>query len=102
MRDQEGQVSAVDEAEERRTADFREFLRLYRDVEVTSIPKEVWDSVARGETLVNSYMRYENARLKDRLETERRNGENRVKSTGSQRSSGTERLDDWDKFWYGA
>lgn len=88
------------EEKERRKADFKDFIRRYGDVDAGSIPAEVWEEVAGGETLVNSYMRYENAQLKARLETERKNFENRLKSTGSQSSSGTEKMDDWDRLWY--
>lgn len=88
------------EAKERRRDDFKAFISRYGDVDARSIPKEVWDEVAGGETLVNSYMRYENAQLKAQLETERKNFENRLKSTGSQSSSGTEKMDEWDRLWY--
>lgn len=87
-------------AEERkRTEDFRQFLKIYGDVDIKSIPKEVWDSVSQGETLVNSYMRYENASLKAQLEAEKKNYENRAKSTGSQKSSSS-KTDDFDSLWY--
>lgn len=87
------------EAERRRNDDFKAFLAAYKDVDVKSIPKEVWDSVSQGETLVNAYMRYENAQLKAQLEAEKKNNENRAKSTGSQKSSSAKK-DDFDSLWY--
>lgn len=88
-----------DEAERKRNEDFRAFLQTYKDVDVKSIPKEVWDNVSKGETLVNAYMRHENAQLKAQLEAERKNNENRAKTTGSQKSP-TAKKDDFDSLWY--
>ena len=86
-------------AERKRNEDFKAFLNTYKDVDVKSIPKEVWDSVAKGETLVNAYMRYENAQLKAQLEAEKKNNENRAKTTGSQKSPSAKK-DDFDSLWY--
>ena len=84
----------------RREEDFAAFLNRYGDVDVKTIPKEVWDEVSRGARLTDAYMRWENRQLKAQLAAEKKNNENRVKSTGSQKSPAPEKRDDWDKSWY--
>ena len=46
-----------------RQQDIERFLKLYKDVDPNTIPKEVWDDVRNGETLVSAYGRYENRQL---------------------------------------
>ena len=84
----------------RREEDFSAFLNRYGDVDVKTIPKEVWDEVSRGARLTDAYMRWENRQLKAQLAAEKKNNANRAKSTGSQKSPAPEKRDDWDKSWY--
>lgn len=72
------------------------------------IPKEVWDAVHQGETLVNAYRAWENKQLKEQLakekaEAEKRKQEqkNKARSTGSQASAGKQsEMDEFDRAWY--
>ena len=83
-----------------RNEDFISFLKQYSDVDVKTIPKEVWDEVSRGAHLTDAYMRWENRQLKAQLAAEKKNNENRQRSTGSQTSSSKEKRDEWDRSWY--
>lgn len=72
-----------------REIDFQNFLQAYPDVKADSIPLSVWETVERGESLVNAYMRYENQLLKQKLNIETKNQENANSSIGAVRSTGT-------------
>jgi hypothetical protein len=72
-----------------RDRDFQNFLEAYPDTKADSIPLSVWETVEKGESLVNAYMRYENQLLKQKLNIEQKNQENVNSSIGAVRSSGT-------------
>lgn len=74
--------------EEKRQQDIKEFLATFPDVKPTDIPREVWDSVAKGDSLVAAYLKHENAKLKYEREAALKNKENRKKDTGSRKSAG--------------
>jgi len=76
--------------------DYRTFLESYPTVRAEEIPQSVWEDVAKGKTLTDSYIKYENQMLKEKLnryekiETiESRNQENAKSSIGAVQSSGT-------------
>lgn len=98
-RKQSEATAKADEAARKRAAEFTEFLNTYKDVDVKNLPKEVWDDVNKGNTLTNAYMKYENKQLKAQLAAERKNNENRAKTTGSQKSSAA-KADEFDAMWY--
>ena len=66
-----------------RQRDIEAFYRAYPGVDPKSIPQEVWNEVKNGDSLTNSYTRYENRRLQAELAAERQNKENRAKAPGS-------------------
>lgn len=93
---------AAQKEKEKRNREIHEFLGEYKDIDPTTIPKEVWRDVAGGKTLLAAYTRHENKKLKAQMEAEKKNKENRSKSAGSQASAGlfrghNEIEDDWYK-----
>ena len=89
-------VPAADaEQQERMRRDVREFVNEFPGVKATDIAPEVWTEVRSGKSLVSAYrghrerqLRQENRQLRERLDQETRNADNRRRSLGSQRSSG--------------
>lgn len=83
--------------EQARKQDIERFLKLYKDVDPGQIPKEVWDDVRGGETLVSAYGRYENRqlaesnrKLQESLNALKQNEKNKQKSIGSAKTEGKE------------
>lgn len=85
----------------KRASDVSAFLQKFPGVNASDIPREVWDQVRGGETLVNAYQAYTAAKaaqekdqqiaeLQRQLAAERKNSANRQRSTGSQRTGGQE------------
>ena len=84
-----------------RQQDIERFLKLYKDVDPNTIPKEVWDDVRNGETLVSAYGRYENRqlaesnrKLQESLNALKQNEKNKQKSIGSAKTEGNETAKD--------
>jgi hypothetical protein len=73
----------------RREYDISEFCEEYRDVDPREIPQEVWANVSAGMSLLNAYQGYENRRLKAEIAAERKQSENRARTTGSRQSAGS-------------
>ena len=104
------EADAQAKAKEKMEADVKAFAAAYPEQakDPNAIPKEVWDAVHQGETLVNAYRAYENKQLKEQLarekaEAEKRKQEekNKARSTGSQRSAGRKSdMDEFDRAWY--
>ena len=97
-----GPDGAQQRQSERRTREVSEFMSEYGSVDPRAIPKEVWESVSAGKTLLGAYQSYENKSLKARLEAERKNRENARRTAGSRKSVGGTRArgaieDDWYK-----
>jgi hypothetical protein len=81
--------------------DIERFLKLYKDVDPNTIPKEVWDDVRNGETLVSAYGRYENRqlaesnrKLQESINALKQNEKNKQKSIGSAKTEGKETAKD--------
>lgn len=81
--------------------DIERFLKLYKDIDPNSIPKEVWDEVRNGETLVTAYGRYENRKLsesnrklQESINAMKQNEKNKQKSVGSMKTEGKETAKD--------
>ena len=89
------------EQEQARQQDIERFLKLYKDVDPGQIPKEVWDDVRNGETLVSAYGRYENRqlaennrKLQESINAMKQNEKNKQKSIGSAKTEGKETAKD--------
>ena len=97
------EVDADTKAKAKREADVKEFVEAYPTVDPKTIPKDVWEDVKQGKSLLAAYVKHENAELKARLEaekqkaeTEKKNKENKSKSTGSKSTAGnTKSGDPW-------
>jgi len=89
-------------AEEKRKNDFDEFAEEYKSVDPIKVSKEVWDAYRQGNcTLVQAYIKHENALLKAKLEADKKTSENRGRSAGSRASVGkTAARDKEDELWY--
>ena len=89
-------------AAEKRNNDFLEFVGEYREIDPAELSQEVWDIYRQGNsTLVQAYMKFENAQLKAKLVSDKKTGENRDRSTGSRASAGkTASKDKEDELWY--
>ena len=78
-----------------------DFLRAYPDVKAQDIPREVWDRVARGESLTAAYTMHRNQQLEAELAAERQNKQNQGRTTGSlsaqREGAGQSEIDKW---WY--
>ncbi|MBU5626545.1 hypothetical protein KQI82_06380 [Oscillibacter sp. MSJ-2] len=95
------QTAASIAAAEKQRADIEAFAREYPDVNPTEIPREVWDKVRSGESLLGAYTRYENETLKVALAAASKARENAVRSTGSLKSAGSDNTnrDPFDEGW---
>nr|DAI45983.1 MAG TPA: hypothetical protein [Caudoviricetes sp.] len=89
------------EQELARQQDIERFLKVYKDVDPGQIPKEVWDDVRGGETLVSAYGRYENRqlaesnrKLQESINALKQNEKNKQKSIGSAKTEGKETAKD--------
>lgn len=89
------------EQEQARQQDIDRFLKLYKNVDPGQIPKEVWDDVRNGETLVSAYGRYENRqlaesnrKLQESINALKQNEKNKQKSIGSAKTEGKETAKD--------
>lgn len=78
------------------------FLQKYPTVKADKIPKEVWDDMQLTHNLVASYERYTAMqKLAQENETLRKNAENKARSIGSMKSSGSKsQRDEIDEMWY--
>jgi len=83
------------EQKEKEQKMYLEFLEAYPNVKPEEVPVEVWQEVAKGRNLLDSYVRYENKRLKDEMakfqqqqQVQQANAKNAENSTGSAKSQG--------------
>jgi len=91
-------------------ADIQAFTEAYPEQarDPKSLPKEVWDAVHKGDTLLNAYRAWENKQLRAQLEKEKKDAErraqeekNKARSTGSQSTQGKKsEMDAFDALWY--
>lgn len=102
--------NAEAERQAKMEADIQAFTKAYPEQAKNpeSLPKEVWDAVHKGDTLLNAYRAYENKQLKAQLEKEKKDAErraleekNKARSTGSQSTAGSKSaLDSFEAAWY--
>lgn len=92
-------------AEEKRREGFLAFSKAHPDVKAQDIPKEVWDRVNGGMSLLDAYglhelkqLREENKRLKDKAAAREKEAENAYRSTGSAATSGKSPKPKFDIF----
>lgn len=99
---QEQQTKAVaDEAAEKRRQGFVEFAKERPDVNIQQISKDVWDMVAKGDSLLTAYAKWENKQLRTEIEALKQNSKNQTKSTGSRQSAGkTSAETEFERLWY--
>lgn len=97
VRDKMPEAAATD----KRQSDIREFLAEYgTGIDPKSIPQEVWQSVAKGKTLLAAYQTWELKRLKAESSASRKNTENKLRSAGSRQSAGYRTRDEIADNWY--
>lgn len=106
----EAERSKQESPDAKKQRDVQDFIREYPEQAKTpeTLPKEVWDAVRKGETLVNAYRAYELKELKAQLEKQKTEAarkaqeeKNRARSTGSQSTSGKNTADaEFDAIWY--
>lgn len=106
---QEAQRKAQEQA---RNQDFMAFMKAYPEIKAQDIPREVWDAVRSGESLVTAYSRYEAKGLRaevDKLRAQaeaqakaaKQNNENRQKAAPGAQSAGSAAAsrDAFDEGW---
>lgn len=98
---QEAILERARQQQEARKQGMLDFLKTYPGVKPQDIPREVWERVAGGESLVSAYTLHQNKRLEAELAAERQNKQNRQTTPGSLAASaeGDVRTD-IDKWWY--
>ena len=99
----EAKTAESDKKNDRMQQEVKAFAAEYKDVaeHPDSIPKEVWDAVHKGETLLNAYRAYENKQLRTEIEKLKQEQKNKARSTGSQSTAGKRtQMDDFDAAWY--
>lgn len=84
---------------EARRQDMVAFLGAYPDVKAADIPKEVWEKVAGGQSLVSAYTMYQNQQLKAQIAAKEQNQQNAAKAPGSMRSQGEKGRKTLADFW---
>lgn len=85
--------------------EFERFVQRFPDVRGEDIPRQVWESVRRGERLTEAYLMYETGRLREEnlglRQTRERRELNISRSAGSQTDSGSGgvRMDAFEEGW---
>ena len=86
----------IREQKEKEQKMYLEFLEAYPDVKPEDVPAEVWQEVAKGRSLLDAYVRYENQKLKAEMakyqqqqQNQQANQTNAASSTGSARDIGS-------------
>jgi len=86
----------IREQKEKEQKMYLEFLEAYPDVKPEDVPVEVWQEVAKGRSLLDAYIRYENQKLKAEMakyqqqqQNQQANQTNAASSTGSARDIGS-------------
>lgn len=106
---QEAQRKAQEQA---RNQDFMAFMKAYPEIKAQDIPREVWDAVRSGESLVTAYSRYEakglraevdkfRAQAEAQAKAAKQNNENRQKAAPGAQSAGNAAAsrDAFDEGW---
>lgn len=98
--------TAANDEEERKNREFGRFSREYPEVDAKTIPADVWQRFANGESLTELYREHENKQLRDEIkslkteiETMKQNEKNKSRATGSMKSSGKREDDKIFEGW---
>lgn len=83
-REEQDRVRQIKQA---RNQDLMEFVKAYPDVQ--EFPPEVLDDISKGQKPLAAYQAYENRQLKAKLAALEKNNDNRKKTAGSLKGSGT-------------
>lgn len=98
--DREKQEETTRQNAEARRKEMTIFLQKYPGVDPRKdIPREVWDEVSQGVSLLTAYTDHRNKQLEAELAAERQNKANAQKSTGSMTTKGAGVQDEIDKWW---
>ena len=106
---QQAKLTETGSKNEKRDAEISAFMKAYPELadDPKKVPKEVWDAVNAGETLLSAYRAYEVKELRAQLEKQKAEAEkekqkqlNKSRSTGSQKTKGTKQADPFDAMWY--
>lgn len=90
------------QATERREREVKEFIETYPTVDPKTMPQAVWESVAKGQSLLTAYQSHKIKELEAAQAAEKQNKENRAKATPSQASAGNKstKADPYEADWY--
>ena len=105
LAEKERRLTATKDSKNKVEEDARAFVEKHPGIDFKSIPKEVWDRVNAGESLLSAYDEHmmdsqrkelaaENERLKAELEAAKKNADNKARSTGSATSAGKDSISD--------
>lgn len=87
--------------QEARKQGMVDFLRAYPSIKPADIPREVWERVARGESLTSAYTMHRNQQLEAELAAERQNKQNQERTTGSLSAElEGDGKSEIEKYWY--
>lgn len=101
LQEQQKQQEQADAQDQWRKDCFMAFGKEFPDVDPKTIPQEVWEAFARGETLVSAYSLHQLRVLQKQQQEQKRAEENAKRSTGSQKSAGaSEKMSAFDAAWY--
>ena len=79
--------------------DMEAFLDAYPEVKPEDIPREVFERVRAGESLVSAYAQYEIQQLKAQIAAKTQNEQNAAKAPGSMKSQGQSGKKTIDDYW---
>lgn len=79
--------------------DMEAFLDAYPQVKAEDVPREVWEKVAAGESLVSAYARYQNQQLVAKIAAMEQNGANAARAPGSMKSQGEKGRKSLEDYW---
>ena len=97
--DAETAAKAERERAQAQRKDMEAFLAVYPNVKATEIPKEVWQRVAAGGSLVTEYTRWENTQLRAQLAARESQQNAAEKAPGSMTSRGQKGRKTIDDYW---
>lgn len=97
--DAETAANAERERAQAQRKDMEAFLAVYPNVKATEIPKEVWQRVAVGGSLVTEYTRWENTQLRAQLAARESQQNAAEKAPGSMTSRGQKGRKTIDDYW---
>ena len=100
QRQQEAFMAQARQRQEARQRDMRDFIAAYPGVKAETIPKEVWNQVSGGKSLITAWTMYQNQQLTAQLAAQKQNQRNAQAAAGSlaARHEG-DGQDEIDRLW---